>query len=57
MYGVEARVMTERDTEKSQAAVIKFMRSTLGCRPTILDRKKNVDIRTEPDVDLSLIHI
>ena len=44
MYGDEARVMTERDKAKIQAAEMQFMSSTLGC--TILDRKKNVDIRT-----------
>ena len=49
MYGDEARVMTERDNAKIQATEMKFMRSTLGC--TILDRKKNVYIRTELGVN------
>ena len=43
MYEDEARVMTERDKAKIQAAEMTFMRSTLGC--TILDRKKNVNYK------------
>ena len=49
MYGDEARVRTERDKTKIQAAEMKFMRSTLGCN--ILDKKKSSDIRKELQVE------
>lgn len=49
MYGNEIRVMSEKDKSRIQAAEMKFMRSTLGF--TILDKKRNTDIRQELKVE------